>query len=95
LNPFKAIAVADWIINLIGFVPLGLLLTALGQRASVACIWCAVLSLSIEAGQFFTMTRDSSGSDLFLNTLGGAIGAWSGHWVGVRSKPVETRSATD
>ena len=95
LNPFKAIAVADWVINLVGFVPLGLLLTALGRRVSVACIWCAALSLSIEIGQFFTMTRDSSGSDLFLNTLGGAIGAWSGNWAGVRSKPVETRSVTD
>jgi glycopeptide antibiotics resistance protein len=92
-NPFEGINLSDWIINLVGFIPLGLLLTALGRRASVACIWCAILSLSIEIGQLFTMTRNSSGSDLFSNTLGGAIGAWSGNWL--RSKSVEIRRAID
>lgn len=92
-NPFEVINPADWIINLVGFIPMGLLLTALGQRVSKACIWCGILSLSIEVGQFCVMTRSPSGSDLLLNILGGAIGAWSGNQLGDCNKSVETKES--
>jgi VanZ like family/Concanavalin A-like lectin/glucanases superfamily len=75
---------ADVIINLFGFIPLGFFLslflfeitaiTSLKKNLLFTIIICFIISLSIELIQVYIPTRSSQLSDLFLNTLGGAIG---------------------
>jgi hypothetical protein len=81
-------AVIDHALNLCGFIPFGMILAMLLQRPrslyAFAAICCA-MSLSIEAGQLFIAPRRPSIDDLLLNTLGGALGAWLGLNVRVRS----------
>lgn len=69
------------IINVIGFMPLGLVLAFVVRKpASLAevCAWCGLMSLSIEIGQIFVDGRNTSIGDLLLNTAGGGIGGWLG-----------------
>lgn len=71
----------DWIINLCGFMPLGLAMLLLPQsRPSLLSVTlsCAVVSATIEIGQLFLRGRVTSIDDLILNTLGGFLGAWIG-----------------
>jgi hypothetical protein len=75
----------DVLINLFGFVPLGLFLSLF--LSSVAAFRsrrknllftisiCFVISLCIELAQVYIPTRDSQLSDLICNTLGGGAGA--------------------
>jgi hypothetical protein len=74
----------DQLLNLAGFVPLGLVLTlvlrrrkALGPCAAWtrATLLGAGLSLAIEIVQIWLPTRVSSAPDLLLNSLGTALGA--------------------
>lgn len=74
--------------NVLGFVPLGLLLTSLLRRRlrgaalarfGVACGVGALLSLGIELGQTMLPSRYSSVLDLLLNVMGTALG--SGVWL--------------
>lgn len=74
----------DVVVNLAGFVPLGFLLAAWFAAPGRPCRAGAVLltlvagftvSLLIETGQGFLVTRTSSVSDLALNTLGAGLGA--------------------
>lgn len=70
---------SDFFINLLGFIPLGILLMfASEQRLSVLSVTAlsAALSLSIEFGQLFLPGRVTETEDLILNTLGGMLGAW-------------------
>lgn len=69
----------DWATNLLGFLPFGFLLVIFRSKPLhllVAFSWSAALSLSIEIGQLFFMDRIPSFTDLLLNSIGGAIGAW-------------------
>lgn len=69
----------DFITNLLGFIPLGALFVCLlGSRRPVltAAAACAALALSIELGQLFFTGRVTETTDLLLNSLGGALGAW-------------------
>lgn len=71
--------IADWVINLAGFVPFGFVLALARQKSGslkLAFAWSGALSLSIEFGQFFFQLRYPQASDLVLNTLGGTVGAW-------------------
>ena len=72
----------DWAVNLVGFMPFGLLL-ALAWRQSLplllATVLSALLSVSIEFGQLFLEGRISSVIDLVLNTVSGGLGAWAGN----------------
>ncbi len=77
----------DILLNLFGFVPLGvLLMLIIGERLrmrfssfrrqfGVTCLAGAVLSLGIELGQALLPTRVSSVLDLGLNVVGTALGA--------------------
>lgn len=71
---------SDLIINLVVYLPLGLLIgisSRSGMLHTVIKAMCGALLLSscLEYGQTFLSGRISSGSDIILNTLGSAIGA--------------------
>ncbi len=77
-STFKDIA-----INFIGFIPLGLVLTATFVKAGsvfekhavlMTLALCFTVSLSIEILQAWMPSRSSDLSDLVLNTLGGLAG---------------------
>lgn len=84
LNPWRWDSLAintDFVINLLGFIPLGILLFCLaggGRSVLAVTALCASVSLGIEAGQLFFAGRVTETQDLILNTLGGALGAWVG-----------------
>lgn len=70
--------------NLLGYAPLGFLLTLASLRrgyirwAMVLAIWVALLlSLSLESLQSYLPSRIPSNVDLVLNTLGAALGAYT------------------
>jgi VanZ family protein len=73
--------IQDWIVNFIGFVPLGLLVVLLYPNWSNvrrAAIICLGVSLVIETMQLYLPWRHPAIEDLILNMLGGACGAWLG-----------------
>lgn len=79
---FYHFGLRNFAINLVGFLPFGLLLAFVARKPfslAVACAWCALMSLSIEAGQVFLDARYTSIVDLLSNTTGGCIGAWMGN----------------
>ena len=74
---------ADAVLNLFGFMPLGAALCYRLQQspslpgkyaAMVSVAFCFSLSLAMEIGQAWLPSRDSSLSDLVLNTLGAWLG---------------------
>jgi VanZ family protein len=78
LSPTSA---TDLLINLLGFVPFGFLLSLwLSSRGNtrfnllVVCFCSALLSASIELSQAWIPTRDSSLLDFLLNTVGTLAG---------------------
>ncbi len=79
--------------NLLGYLPLGLLLFVAfirggrnaGSAALLACIGATVLSLTMEVLQNYLPQRVSSNLDLALNAVGGALGVAIGaalNWRG-------------
>ena len=66
--------VADAVLNLGLFLPLGVALTIDGWRPVRVVALGALLSLGVESAQFFLPGRDTSLSDLLFNTLGTALG---------------------
>ncbi|MGH8502331.1 MAG: VanZ family protein [Gammaproteobacteria bacterium] len=71
----------DRVVNFVGFAPLGLLLSFVGQKLrspATTFAWCGLLSLSIETGQLFLEARVASTVDVLLNAAGGCVGAWIG-----------------
>lgn len=75
----------DVIINILGYVPFGLLAVfALypamrGQRAALLAVLAGtLLSLTMEAGQTWLPTRVASNLDLLTNAAGSAVGALAG-----------------
>ena len=85
LRPDKNV-VSDFLINLLGFVPLGaVLMVVLGRtgglhdrHAMIAVVaLCFFFSLSIEVTQAWMPSRSSNLHDLVLNTLGGGGGAFA------------------
>ena len=79
----------DVVINFLGFIPFGVLLSALllavtdrsrGAVTVMTIICGAALSLGLELAQAWIPTRYSSLLDLSLNTLGTALGAVAASW---------------
>ena len=76
--------IGDMLINLLGFVPLGFLLSmcllqkGLSFRSSLllSIVIGFCLSLIIEVLQAFLPTRSSSMTDLIANTFGAAVGSF-------------------
>ncbi len=77
---------SDVIINVIGFMPIGLCFYIIlrklklnkGVVAMATLIACAAMSTLIELGQVFLPTRDSSLLDLLCNTAGGGLAIIAG-----------------
>ena len=84
---------ADFLLNIGLYVPLGLALGALGWGWLKTIISCGLLSLGIEVLQIFVIAgRDASFGDLVSNTLGAGIGRalW---WAWRRWSSVDGRAA--
>ncbi len=71
----------DMIVNLLGFIPLGISLSLLlscvfsfRRYRYLVCILCFLTSLLIETSQAYLITRTSQMSDLILNSWGGVLG---------------------
>ena len=88
----------DKSVNLLAFVPLGVLLALLSGGTSGrtpaarlwrATAWGAALSLGIEITQVFLPTRYPSSVDLLMNALGTCLGAFLAirPWRGSRGDP--------
>ena len=79
----------DFLVNVIGFIPLGFLLcgywtlTGNPRFAFVSAVLsCALFSLLIEVVQAFIPMRGSGWTDVISNTLGGLVGAVLAHaWL--------------
>lgn len=69
-------SITDWVVNFLGFIPLGFLLMQILDRSRAASVVmiCFLVSLSLECGQIFLSSRISSTDDLILNSFGGFIG---------------------
>ena len=91
LVPFRDFNLHDAFVNVVGYVPLGLLFgvwgwlwggARRGWRRSVALVLAvAVVSATLETLQFFVPVRHPSTTDLVLNTLGGGIGVLLVEWA--------------
>lgn len=66
--------VADALVNLILFLPLGAGLALRGWRRSSAILGAAMLSACIELAQIVVPGRDPSLGDVIFNSLGGSLG---------------------
>ncbi len=86
--------IQDLLLNLVGFIPLGFALcraVPLGaDRSRFRAVGAAVtvgflVSLIIETLQVWLPSRNSSASDLLLNTLGTYVGIVTGMWTSPRS----------
>jgi hypothetical protein len=69
---------ADALLNVALFVPLGAALARLGVPARFALPLAALLSAGIETAQFFVPGRDPSPPDLLFNSAGAALGSLAG-----------------
>jgi VanZ family protein len=83
-HPFKKSDVEDTIINIVGFIPFGFLLTlylrnvkgfSKGKAVLLSVILGAITSLFIELAQVLLPTRDSSALDLINNIIGSIAGS--------------------
>lgn len=78
---------ADLIINLLVYLPFGLLVALVVTRSRLAALILASLaglglSSCLELGQTYLPGRVTSPSDIFLNTIGSAIGAFGAAYIG-------------
>jgi hypothetical protein len=78
-------ALADMLLNTVGFIPLGAVWYGFlacfsgglsRYKKTAAVVVCLLLSLAIELGQAWIPTRVSSLMDLILNTFGAWVGAF-------------------
>jgi len=82
----------DTVLNVLGFLPVGVLAWLAGAGCGRAWRWLGVLgsglgvSLAIETGQIWLPERVSSAIDLATNGLGAVLGglgaAWAARWAG-------------
>jgi hypothetical protein len=84
----------DSIINFLGFIPLGFILSATFVKIGgtfekrnllIAVLFCFVVSLFIEIFQAWIPTRDSYILDLIFNTFGGLTGARMDSFLALRN----------
>lgn len=68
-------SLADALLNVALFAPLGAALFVSFGSLTRAMFWCAAFSMAIEVAQIWIPGRDSNPGDLIFNTLGAAVGA--------------------
>lgn len=88
LIPLRQLDKQDAIINILGFIPLGVFVgfaagSTAGSRRRLILPFLFIVSasLAIEGLQVFTQTRQPSVDDLIMNTLGGGAGLLAGRWA--------------
>jgi hypothetical protein len=69
---------ADAILNVVLFVPLGLALALYRWRLGLAFLSAVLLSVVVEFAQFFIPGRDANLGDLFFNAIGAGLGLLGG-----------------
>ena len=69
--------VADALLNIILFLPLGASLFRANRSLWKASLWPAVFSMAIEVAQIWIPGRDSNPGDLIFNAVGATLGAWT------------------
>jgi len=74
-SPASRLGPLDFLLNIVLFLPCGVLLKLLGRRASMATAAGALLSLGIESAQMYLPSRYPSQLDVLANTLGALLGA--------------------
>ena len=81
-EPITVPTLLDWTVNLLGFIPLGIvpLLFARKHIVLIAIVLSAFVSVSIEFGQMFIAVRTSQTDDILFNVGGGFIGGLIGLW---------------
>jgi hypothetical protein len=89
--PFRDLELQDAFVNVVGYVPLGLLFGVWAwlrggartswRRALVLVLAVAAVSATLETLQFLIPVRHPSSTDLVLNTLGGGIGLLLVEWA--------------
>src|SRR5262245_3535137 len=85
-----ALDIPDIIANVVGYIPLGVVLASLGGRPAIGL--AAAISILAEATQLFTKGRSPSPMDVATNVLGAAIGmAVCARW---RDTPTSLRLST-
>lgn len=84
----RYVTLFDLAVNVLGYVPLGFLLTAslrpprpALKAVMLATLAAALLSLACEATQSFLPARIASNLDLATNTLGALLGALAAAWL--------------
>ncbi len=80
---------SDVVANLIGYLPVGLVLAGLGRWR--AALGGALLSALCEAGQLVMLQRSPSPIDLAMNTLGAGLGALGADALGLRLEALPLR----
>lgn len=80
MDMFEFTTRSDVIINLVLYMPLGLLLVqripdSTSNRLAIAVLAGGLFSVSMEVGQLFLPSRVTSLSDILLNTTGTLLGA--------------------
>lgn len=85
IQPFDgltSVTPGDVVVNLLLYMPLGLLLTVRGGRVGKAVLAGLLLSLCVETAQLWLPARTTAIADLTTNTLGTLAGALLGRLAG-------------
>ena len=85
-------ALADGVLNVALFLPLGAALSVEGWRPWRTIALGALLSCGVETAQFVIPGRDPSLSDVLFNTLGAALGIALAHSAPAAWKPTPRRA---
>ncbi len=101
LLPFRDFNLEDAFVNVIGYVPLGLLFGVWAwlwggarrgwRRAAALVLAVAAVSATLETLQFLIPVRHPSSTDLVLNTLGGGIGLLLVGWARAAGLEIQLR----
>jgi hypothetical protein len=78
----------DAVLNVVGFMPLGLALGRAGLSVWQAALFGLLLSSGIESTQASLVTgRHGELRDVVTNTLGAGLGVWAGSWIRILWRP--------
>lgn len=99
ITPFQNLYLRDVILNLAGFVPLGLLVAMWMRERDRGAVWRPLLlviavSASLETLQLGFPDRNLSVNDLIFNTIGGGVGIALAYWMGRYRWVLDPRTGT-